>query len=130
MATMLQAAAHPPHCRAPTPGLGYRDDQAGRTPENVHRQRRESQGPRIHPAQRGARVYQPQPLFVVRYYPLEQPERVWYQAWENDVHLVGRNLLAVYDDLKANTPEVWQESDGPQDAEHPYIETIEFRLRL
>jgi hypothetical protein len=70
------------------------------------------------------------PYFVVRYYPLEQPERVWYQTWENDVHLVGRNLLAVYDDLKANTPKVWQESDGPQDAEHPYIETIEFRLRL
>jgi hypothetical protein len=68
------------------------------------------------------------PHFSVHYYPIEQ--RVWYQTWENDVHLFGRNLLGIYESLKSNSPDILQESEGPQDAERPYIEKIEFRLRL
>jgi hypothetical protein len=67
------------------------------------------------------------PYFSVHYYP--EPEQVWYKTWEEDMLVFGRNLLAVYEDLKANTPEILRESEGPQDAESPYIEKIEFRLR-
>lgn len=70
------------------------------------------------------------PHFSVHYYPTEQPERVWYKVWEDDIHAFGRNLLAVYEDLKANTPDVLRESEGPQDAAQPYIERIEFKTRL
>jgi hypothetical protein len=70
------------------------------------------------------------PHFSVHYYPTEQPERVWYKTWEDDAHVFGRNLRGVYEDLKANAPNALRESDGPQDAERPYIETIEVRLRL
>jgi hypothetical protein len=68
------------------------------------------------------------PHFSVHYYP--EPEEVWYKTWEDDIHVFGRNLQRVYEDLKANSPEILQESEGPQDVESPYIEKIEFRVRL
>ena len=68
------------------------------------------------------------PHFSVHYYP--EPERVWYKTWEDDMHIFGRNLLGVFESLKSNSPDILQESEGPQDAESPYIEKIEFRLRL
>ena len=70
------------------------------------------------------------PHFSVHYHPEGKAERVLYKTWEEEVVVHGRNLRAVYEDLKANTPEILRESEGPQDSDKPYIERIEYRVRL
>jgi hypothetical protein len=72
------------------------------------------------------------PHFSVHYYPHREPQEVWYREWDNELIAYGWKLMAVYEHLKANVPEVLAESDTPYDpaAEGPYIRNIEYRIRL
>lgn len=70
------------------------------------------------------------PHFSVHHFLKGKTEKVLYKTWEEEVVISGRNLRGVYEDLKANTPEVLRESEGPQDSDKPYIEKIEYRVRL
>ena len=51
------------------------------------------------------------PHFSVHYYPTGSSERIVYVTWEEDMIISGRNLLTVYEDLKANSPETIRESE-------------------
>ena len=64
------------------------------------------------------------------YYPEGKTERALYKIWEEGVMVYGRNLQAVYEKLQNNTPEILRESEGRQDSDTPYIERIEYRVRL
>ena len=71
------------------------------------------------------------PHFSVHYYPQKEPQEVWYREWDNELIAYGWNLLAVYEDLKANTPDILQECDTSYDPDSgaPHIQTIEYRIR-
>jgi hypothetical protein len=72
------------------------------------------------------------PAFAVHYYPQNQPEELWYHAFEHELIVYGYKLAALYDKLKANGWEVLEESDGPYDPNGagPFIQKIEYRLAL
>ena len=72
------------------------------------------------------------PPFSVHYYPARHPQEVWYRQWDEELIAYGWHLRAVYEDLKANAPQLLTESDGPYDpaSEVPYIRRIEHRVRL
>ena len=68
------------------------------------------------------------PHVSVHPYPEGKTEKICYKTEE--VMIYGHKLRAVDEDLKANTPEVLRESEGPQDADKPYTERIAYRMRL
>jgi len=72
------------------------------------------------------------PHFSVHYYPQKALQEVWYREWDNEIIAYGFHLLAVYENLKANTPDILAESGTPYDpaSGRPCIQTIEYRVRL
>ncbi len=79
----------------------------------------------------GERLYlNHQPCFRVHYDPTGKVERLVYALWENEIHAWGSTLLPYYEMLKANATDILRESEGPRDADLPYIDKIKFVQRL
>jgi hypothetical protein len=83
--------------------------------------------------QNGERHYiNHRPHFSVHYYPYKDPEELWFHEWEHDIIAYGYHLGKLYDELKANSRHILEESTGPYDPNdgRPYIHKIEHRMRL
>ena len=68
------------------------------------------------------------PYYVVSYYSKTPVEEVCLRVWEDRFIAYGHNLLAIYEQLKANSREILQETGGiynPNDA-RPFIERIDY----